>query len=415
MGHNTTKRKILNDPVYGFISIYDDLLFDIIEHPYFQRLRRIQQLGLTHLVYPGALHTRFQHAIGAMHLIQKAIEVLRLKGKNISTEEKLGACVAILLHDIGHGPFSHTLENSLVNNMHHEDLSTLFIDALNKEFNGKLEIGKKIFENKYHKKFLHQLVSSQLDVDRLDYLKRDSFFTGVTEGVIGSDRILSMLDVVDDNLVVEAKGIYSIEKFIIARRLMYWQTYMHKTVLVAEYILMKILQRAKKLSSLGVDLFATQALKLFLKNEFTLNDFQSHPELLKEFSKLDDFDILASLKEWMNNNDFILSFLSTSIINRKLFKIEVQDKPFSKKYILAIKKKASIKYSLKEEDIDYIVFSDVMHNHAYNPKYETINILNKNNSVEDINKASGQLHDQALTKVEYKHFLCYPKPLMPAL
>ena len=415
MGHNTTKRKILNDPVYGFISIYDDLLFDIIEHPYFQRLRRIQQLGLTHLVYPGALHTRFQHAIGAMHLIQKAIEVLRLKGKNISTEEKLGACVAILLHDIGHGPFSHTLENSLVNNMHHEDLSTLFIDALNKEFNGKLEIGKKIFENKYHKKFLHQLVSSQLDVDRLDYLKRDSFFTGVTEGVIGSDRILSMLDVVDDNLVVEAKGIYSIEKFIIARRLMYWQTYMHKTVLVAEYILMKILQRAKKLSSLGVDLFATQALKLFLKNEFTLNDFQSHPELLKEFSKLDDFDILASLKEWMNNNDFILSFLSTSIINRKLFKIEVQDKPFSKKYILAIKKKATIKYSLKEEDIDYIVFSDVMHNHAYNPKYETINILNKNNSVEDINKASGQLHDQALTKVEYKHFLCYPKPLMPAL
>ncbi|MEA3505541.1 MAG: HD domain-containing protein [Bacteroidota bacterium] len=395
MAIKVNKRKILNDPVYGFISIHDTLLFEIIEHPYFQRLRRIKQLGLTHLVYPGALHTRFQHAIGTMHLMQKAIEVLRLKGQEISEEERLGACIAILLHDIGHGPFSHTLEHSIVKNMNHEELSDLFIDALNKEFDGKLEIGKQIFKNQYHKTYLHQ------------------FFSGVSEGIISSDRIITMLDVVDDKLVVEAKGIYSLEKFIIARRLMYWQTYMHKTVLVAEHILMKILQRAKKLSKQGADLFSTSPLKLFLKNDFTFKDFKSEPKLLQEFAKLDDFDIQASIKEWMNSDDFILSFLSKTLTNRRLFKIEISNNPFSKNHINTIKQKAMKTYNLSEEEIGYIVFTDITHNRAYNPKQEKINILNKDNSVIDIDEASSQINVQSITKIEYKHFLCYPKTLKP--
>ncbi|MBL7899574.1 MAG: HD domain-containing protein, partial [Crocinitomicaceae bacterium] len=301
--HN--KRKIINDPVHGFITIPHELIYDIIEHPYFQRLRRIKQLGLSHLVYPGANHTRFHHALGAMHLMVKAIDVLRNKGVDITDEERLGAIAAILLHDVGHGPFSHTLEHSLLEKVHHEEMSLLFMEELNKQFNGQLTLAIEIFSNRYSKKFLHQLVSGQLDMDRLDYLQRDSYFTGVEEGVIGSERIIKMLDVVNGNLVVEEKGIYSIENFIGARRIMYWQVYMHKTVVASEYMLTSILRRAKFLYQQGKDLFASPSLKVFLQNEITLNDFQKSPEQLRHFSMIDDNDIITSIKVWQTEEDII--------------------------------------------------------------------------------------------------------------
>jgi len=404
------KRKIFNDPVYGFISVKDDFIFDIIEHPYFQRLRRIKQLGLTHMVYPGALHTRFHHAMGAMFLMNEAIEVLRSKGHVITEEEAQAVIAAILLHDIGHGPFSHALENCIVYDFSHEYLSNLFMERLNMKLNGKLQLAIDIFRNKYHKKFLHQLVSSQLDVDRLDYLKRDSFFTGVSEGVISTERIIKMMDVVNDNLVIEAKGIYSIEKFIIARRLMYWQVYLHKTVLAAEYLLIKILQRAKFLAEKGNDLFATPALKEFLYHRHNKSDFENQPHLLDAFSLLDDFDIYASVKVWCHDKDTILSILCSKMINRQLFHVELQNQPFEEKYIEAIKQGLAKLYNkLNDKEFAYFVFTDKVENNAYNSQNHKINILFKDGSISDIAEASDQLNILVLSQTVTKYFLCFPK------
>ncbi len=405
------KRKILNDPVHGFISIPNDLIFDIIEHKYFQRLRRIKQLGLTELVYPGAIHTRFNHALGSMHLMTQALEVLKQKGHVITEEESLAANIAILLHDIGHGPFSHALESSIVDCMTHEDISELFMDRLNIEFDGKLTMALDIFRNKYHKKFLHQLVSGQLDVDRLDYLTRDSFFTGVSEGIIGTERIIKMLNVYNGELVVDIKGIYSIEKFIVARRLMYWQVYLHKTVLSAEQLMIKILKRAKQLAQNGNDLFATPALELFLKNNFIKEDFRNNLDLLDKFSLLDDYDIFTSTKVWKNHEDNILSTLSSFLVDRKLYKIELQNTPFDNKFINCIREKTINQFSFKEEDVDYIVFSGEVINNAYDSEKDGIKILYKNNDVKDISLASDQLNNAFLSKAVKKYLLCYPKEI----
>lgn len=407
----TNKRKIINDPIYGFVTFPDDLIYDLINHPYFQRLRRIKQLGLTNLVYPGALHTRFHHAIGAMHLMSEALLVLKSKDVKITDEETRGALIAILLHDIGHGPFSHALEHSIVKGISHEDVSALLMDTLNKEFKGKLSLAIKIFNNEYHKTFLHQLVSSQLDMDRLDYLKRDSFFTGVSEGIISTDRIIKMLNVVDDHLVVESKGIYSVEKFLISRRLMYWQVYLHKTVLSAENLLVNILKRGKELSSKGVDLFATPTLSLFLKNNFTKADFIKKPEILDQFAQLDDYDIMASVKVWAQHEDFILSKLCKNILERNLYKTELQSEPIpiSKKNKLT--EQVMKKYKISRKEAAYFVFSESVNNRAYNSSNFSINILFGNGKLNDIAEASDLLNIQALSKSVTKHFICYPKDL----
>ena len=407
----SSKRKIFNDPVYGFITIPHELIFDIVEHPYFQRLRRIAQLGLTNIVYPGANHTRFQHALGATHLMTNAVEVLRNKGHEITKEEALGVTIAILLHDIGHGPFSHTLENTLVEGVHHEKISSLIIHELNKEFNGELDLAITIFEGTYHKNFLHQLVSSQLDMDRLDYLKRDSFFTGVSEGVIGSDRIIKMLEVVNDQLAVEAKGIYSIEKFIVARRLMYWQVYLHKTVLAAEFLLTKILLRAKYLAQAGEKVPAPENLKVFLKNTFSEVSFSPSSDAFKAFVQLDDFDILSCIKTWSNHPDFVLSYLSNSLINRKLNKIKIQNEPFICGYEKDVLEKASKKFKLSAEELFYLVYSGEISNHAYSKDEDQINILYKDGSVSDIAAAADLLNISVMSKPVTKHFLCFPKEL----
>ncbi len=403
------KKKIFNDPIYGFITINHDIIFDLIEHPYFQRLRRIKQLGLTHLVYPGAHHTRFHHALGTMHLMQKAIEVIRSKGHQITDKEAEGVSIAILLHDIGHGPFSHALEHSIVSGISHEEISTLFMDALNKEFNGKLDLALKIFRNNYKKKFLHQLVSSQLDMDRIDYLKRDSFYSGVSEGVISTDRIITMLNVKNDELAIDEKGIYSIEKFIIARRLMYWQVYLHKTALSAENLLVNILSRAKELALNGEDLFCTPALKEFLYNQHNLTAFHQKADLLKTFAELDDVDIMASIKIWKNHTDKTLALMCKMMLNRKLYKINLQAKKFSKTEIDNIKSKVKKKYKITDKDINYFVFQHSIINNAYNPKMDKINILMKNGQLLDIAEAADTLNISALSTPVKKWFLCFPK------
>lgn len=405
------KHKIFNDPVYGFVTVPSELIFNLIDHPYFQRLRRIRQLGLTNLVYPGAIHTRFHHAMGAMHLMVEAIEVIRSKGHEITNEEAQGATIAILLHDIGHGPFSHALEMSLVHNITHEDLSAVFMDRLNKEFDGQLELALKIFRGKYKKKFLHQLVSSQLDLDRLDYLRRDSFFTGVVEGNISSDRIVKMFNVVNDQLVVEDKGIYSIEKFIVARRLMYWQVYLHKTVLSAEHLLVNILKRAKELAENKVELFCTPALRMFLYNRFTKTAFLNKPEVLDAFAKLDDYDIMTSIKVWADHSDKILAYLCKRLVNRELFAVELQQKPFTGSYVEQLQKKAVKKYGLKKEEIPYYVFTGAVQNKAYSSDNIRINILFKNGSVIDIAEAADLFNISVLAQPVKKYFLCYPKEL----
>ncbi|WP_348721665.1 HD domain-containing protein [Tenacibaculum sp. 190130A14a] len=404
----TNKLKILNDPVYGFISIPNSLIFDVIEHPYFQRLRRVSQMGLSNLVYPGANHTRFHHALGCLHLMQKAVSSLRNKGVEISEEEANALYLAILLHDIGHGAFSHALEHSIVNEITHEEISLKFMKALNKEFKGELTLAIEIFEGKYPRKFFYQLISSQLDIDRLDYLKRDSFYTGVTEGNISSDRLIKMMNVVDDELVIEQKGIYSVEKFIIARRLMYWQVYLHKTGLVAESILVNVLKRAKELALKGESLYASNAFRYFLYNEIRPENFTS--ETLETFSKLDDYDVLSSIKEWTNHSDKILSSLSNMIINRKLLRIEIQDMPFTETYFDKIKSKLVKKFNLGNEELNYYMLSSKVENQAYNTKLP-IKILNKKGKLKDIAKASDQLNLQALTKPVIKYYLCYPKEI----
>ena len=404
---NVNKKKIINDPVYGFINIPSEIIFDIIEHPYFQRLRRIKQLGLTYLVYPGAIHSRFQHALGATHLMSTAINVLRSKNKIITDKEEEAVLIAILLHDIGHGPFSHALEKHIIN-INHERLSLLFMEKLNAVFNGKLTLAIKIFSNNYPKKFLHQLVSSQLDMDRLDYLKRDSFFSGVTEGVISYDRIIKMLDVVNDKLVIEEKGIYSIEKFLIARRLMYWQVYMHKTVVSAELLLSNILKRAKELADNKVELFATPALNFFLYNK-TNNDFLNSDTAFNFFSQLDDNDVMASIKTWVNHNDIILRNLSNNLINRHLYKIIIQNKTIDKNIITDMKNKVKLAYNINDEEVNYFVFTGILTNNAYSAIDDRINIFSKKGELTDISEASDMLNISVLSKVVKKYYLCFPK------
>src|ERR1700757_344111 len=412
MIRNYKKRKIINDPIYGFVTLPAGLIYELIDHPYYQRLRHIKQLGMTNLVYPGALHTRFHHAIGAMHLMTEAIDVLRSKQIEITDEEAEAVSVAILLHDIGHGPFSHALEHTLVQGVSHEDISALLMEKLNQEFKGGLSLAIKIFNDKYKKKFLHQLVSSQLDMDRLDYLKRDSFFTGVSEGVISSDRIIKMLNVKNDQLVIEEKGIYSIEKFIIARRLMYWQVYLHKTVVAAENVLVGILVRAKELAAKGVDFFATPALSVFLKDNFSKKDFISKPGLLDNFAKLDDYDIFTSVKVWAQHEDKILSTLCTNLVNRKLFRIELKRERTelsSKKELIA---KCMKHYNISEKDASFFVVSGEVENSAYKPDNLKINISMNNGKIIDIAEAGDQLNVEVLSKTVKKHFICYPKDLI---
>lgn len=405
--HN--KRKIINDPVHGFITIPDDLIFDLIEHPFFQRLRRIKQLGLSHLVYPGANHTRFNHAIGAMHLMLEAIDVLRSKNVEITEEERLGACIAILLHDIGHGPFSHTLEHSILKSIHHEEVSLLFMERLNAEFDGKLTLGIAIFSNTYHKVFLHQLVSGQLDMDRLDYLQRDSYFTGVSEGVVGSDRIIAMLNVSDNKLVIEEKGIYSIENFIGARRIMYWQVYMHKTVVSSEFMLTSILKRAKYLYKQGVDLFASPSLKIFLKEDVPFKAFQENPAMLENFALIDDSDISTSIKVWQSSEDPILAKLCTDIASRQLFKTIISREPFSEALIEEKMTKLQKKLGIEAADLKYFAKHEKLVNSAYDKKYKQINIKLRNGAIMDLAKASDNLNISALSTPVEKFYLCHSK------
>ena len=395
--------------MYGFISLQGGIILNLIEHPYFQRLRRISQLGLTNLVYPGALHTRFHHAIGAMHLMQKAINVLRSKGHEISNEEAEGTKIAILLHDIGHGPYSHSLEHSIVDNISHEELSLFYMHKLNNEFNGKLDLAIQIFKDEYSKSYLHQLVSSQLDMDRMDYLNRDSFYSGVQEGVVGAERIINMLDVVNDKLVVESKGIYSVEKFLIARRLMYWQVYFHKTVVSAEQMLIKVLQRAKELCQNNIDLFGTSSLQLLLKNNFTIKDFKSNPKVFESFTDLDDYDIMASIKEWQNHSDNILASLSNKIVKRELFKVTLLDEPMDDLSISRIKKNIVRSYNIDATDVNYFFLEGVITNNAYKLNDSDINILFKDNLIKDLIAAADKSTISTLCKTVKKYFYCYPK------
>ena len=403
------KKKIINDPVYGFINIPNDIIFDLIEHPYFQRLRRINQLGLSHLVYPGALHTRFHHSIGAMHLMQDALHSLKRKGIKITKEERLGATIAILLHDIGHGPFSHALEHSIIPGIQHEYLSEIFMLRLNKIFGGKLSTGISIFKHAHPRPFLSQLVSGQMDMDRLDYLTRDSFFTGVSEGIIGTQRIIKMLNVAKGNLVAEEKGIYSIEKFIISRRIMYWQVYLHKAVLSAENMLIKILERARWLSHHGHQLFATPELHFFLHETISQKDLDDQDEILDRFAGLDDMDIYTSVKVWCRSDDPILSYLCQSLINRHLFRCEIQTETFDYFYIENLKDRIKGKFAVSDEDMSYFFISDTTSNYAYRTNTEPIKILTKQNKVVDISDASDQIKGYDYTKGVTKHFICYPK------
>ncbi len=400
------KNKIFNDPVYGFITIPRGLLLDIIDHPFFQRLRRISQLGLTYYVYPGATHSRFHHTLGAYHLMSQAIDVLRSKGVDITEEEAQGVKIAILLHDIGHGPFSHALEHTIVN-VHHEFLSLEFMRRFNEIFEGQLQTAIDIFTNKHPKKFLYQLVSGQLDMDRMDYLNRDSFYTGVYEGVIGYDRIIKMLDVRDDELVVEIKGIYSIEKFLIARRLMYWQVYLHKTAFGAEQMLIHALKRAKQLAQQGALSYGSKTLNYFLNNSFDENDFKSDDsQTLVHFSNLDDTDIISALKSFAEHEDEILSFLSYSIINRKLFRTEINNSAFKGDYIENLRLKMRNQLGISPKNLDFLLYEKQESNNAYNKDIAEIKILFGNGEVKPISV----LKDHEIpTKVVTKYFLCYPK------
>ena len=402
------KKKIINDPVYGFISIPDELIFDVLDHPYMQRLRRIMQLGLSHLVYPGALHTRFHHVLGAMHLMSLAIATIRRKGHEITVDEERAALLAILLHDIGHGPFSHALEYDIVSGVSHEDISGYFIERLTIEFGDDLKNAHAIFKNQYTKPFLYQLVSSQLDMDRLDYLNRDSFYSGVSEGIIGTDRLIEMLNVHEGKLVLEEKAIYSIEKFIVARRLMYWQVYLHKTVVVAEHMLIHTLRRAKYLSKNGTALFSSPSLKFFLQRDITKTDFESNDEVLNCFSRLDDYDIWSAIKVWQDEKDPILSKLAKGLVNRKLFKIEISKTPFSVERISHEKQLCASNYGIAMEEVDYFVYQDILINKAYNEDKQNIHLLMKNGQIIDLSDASDNLNISALAQPVEKYFLCFP-------
>lgn len=402
------KKKIINDPVYGFVKIPGELVFDIIQHPWFQRLRHIKQLGLTDLVYPSAQHTRFQHALGSLHLMGQALTTLRDKGVDISQQEFEAAQIAILLHDIGHGPFSHALEDSLLTGIKHESLSYLFMDRLNTQFNGSLDLALKIFRNSYKRKFFHQLVSSQLDIDRLDYLKRDSFFSGVPEGSIGVDRILAMLTVHRDQLVVEEKGIYSIENFLNARRLMYWQVYLHKTTVSAERMVVNLIRRAHYLVKAGENVPASEALTYFFKNTVTLQDFKENLTTLLYFGKLDDQDIWGAIKLWLTHDDFILATLSTMLHERKLFQIMLSTEPIRKTQVESVKAAISETFGTLRSESSYLFSHGTVTNEAYT-EGQKINILMKSGEVVDIAQASDLPSIKAISKIVKKNYLCWPK------
>lgn len=401
------KLKIINDPIYGFITIPSMLVFQLMEHRYFQRLRRISQMGLSSIVYPGAIHTRFHHALGAMFLMQKAVQVLKSKKVAITQKEEEGLYVAILLHDIGHGPFSHAMEHSIVENISHEFISLKFMEVLNTEFEGQLSMAIDIFKNEYPRKFLHQLVSGQLDMDRLDYLKRDSFYTGVPEGTINSERLIAMLNVKNDSLVVEEKGIYSVENFIVARRLMYWQVYLHKTGVVAEQLLVRVLKRAKELIAQSIDIPASEPLDFFLRKHIEIEDFSE--DIVEQFALLDDNDVLSALKMWIHVDDFVLSNLCRMLLYRELLKIKVKSKPISQSKIDEKIAQTANYYGISEVEASYFVFSGRLENQAYSMEKDTINLLRKNGKVVEVAKASDQLNIAALSKSVVKYYICYPK------
>jgi len=414
VAYNINKRKIINDPVYGFIAVPGDLIYGLIEHPWFQRLRNIRQLGLTSFVYPGACHTRFQHCLGAFHLMELAINTLREKGIKISSEEEEGAIAAILLHDIGHGPFSHALENSIIEGISHELISLHLMNSINSSMDGRLSLAIEIFKGTYRRKFLHELVSGQMDMDRLDYLRRDSFFTGVIEGSVSSDRIIRMLNVVDDSLVIDEKGIYSLEKLLIARRLMYWQVYMHKTVLASESLLVKVLKRAKELVSSGRDIYATPALRFFLSNRITAASLTGAGELpagliISNFARLDDSDILTSARYWADDSDRVLSDLAGRLVNRNLFAIELQNEPFSEERIESLEEMTVSILGIDKEFSGYYVFSDSVSNLAYAPDSPEVMVLLKNGRSACISEVSDMFDHRFLSERIAKFFLCYPK------
>jgi hypothetical protein len=416
LAYSKNKRKIINDPVYGFISIPGDLIYDIIEHPWFQRLRNIKQLGLTSFVYPGANHSRFQHCLGALHLMDTALKTLKDKKVNISQSEEEASLIAILLHDIGHGPFSHALETSLIKGITHEDLSLLLMEKLNESFKGKLDLAAEIFRGSYSRKFFHELIAGQVDMDRLDYLRRDSFFTGVIEGSVGSDRIIRMLNVVNDSLVIDEKGIYSLEKFLIARRLMYWQVYMHKTVLSSESLLANVLKRAKELAMKGTDLFATPALRFFLYNNIGREDLSDNgvftPGIIaSNFTRLDDSDILASAKYWADNSDPVLADLSARLISRNLLSVELQNEPFSAERLNLLRDRTEKIMGIRREMTDYFVYTTSISNLAYAPDSPVVRILLKNGTTADIKSVSDMFDHRVLSERVTKYFLCYPKEI----
>jgi hypothetical protein len=398
------KLKIVNDPVYGFIHIPNEFILDLIEHPYFQRLCRISQMGLSYLVYPGARHTRFHHALGCMYLMQQAIQTLRYKQVEINPEEEEGLYIAILLHDIGHGPFSHAMEHSIVEGISHEEISLAFMEELNRQFEGKLSIAIEIFQKKYHKEFMNQLISSQLDMDRLDYLKRDSFYSGVSEGNINSQRIIAMLTVKDDTLIVEEKGIYSIEEFLVARRLMYWQVYLHKTSIGAEFVLIRILARVKELTQQGKKLPMTTALRFFVENHITKETFDRHA--LHLFAQLDDYDIISGLKEWQYGDDWVLAKLSQMILNRDLLRVKLYKSPVEKEKVQELLQETALQLNISEDLAHYFVFTGEISNTAYRKDEQNILIYTKNNKIVDVTKASDQMNLDALSTKVTKYYLC---------
>jgi HD superfamily phosphohydrolase len=399
------KRKIINDPVFGFLSIPNELIYDVLQHPYVQRLNRIRQLGLSYLVYPGAMHSRFGHSLGAMHLMHEAIASLRLKGVEITEHEETSAMIAILLHDIGHGPFSHVLEHTLVEGVTHEDISLLMMERINIDLNCQLDTAISIFKNEYPKHFLHQLISSQLDVDRMDYLCRDSFFTGVQEGRVASERLLKMLDVRDDRLVVQVKGIYSVEKFLVARRLMYWQVYLHKTSVAAEQHLIKILSRAKELARDGKELFCSPALRYFLYQPVTFRMFSPQSEALENYALLDDNDVLSAIKAWISCDDKVLSALSESFVNRRLFRGELLEKPLTDSQKTELNKEYATLLGVSEKEAEYCWSEHISTSNTYSEKADTIDILYSDGTVRDIADASEILDLEALTRKPIKRYL----------
>ena len=404
------KKKIINDPIYGFINVESELIFDLIEHPYFQRLRRIRQLGLTDMVYPGALHTRFHHALGAMHLMGQALINLRLKGHEISEKEYESAQAAILLHDIGHGPFSHALEFTLLKDIHHEELSIVIMQEINKQFGGALDMALAMFKDTYKRKFFHQLISGQLDIDRLDYLKRDGFYTGVSEGTIGSDRIIKLFNVVNDQLVLDEKGIYSIEHFLIARRVMYWQVYLHKTTVSAENMLIQTIRRAQDLAKAGNTTILTGTnLDFFLTSQLSTKNIKNNKNHLDAFLSIDDYDVWVGIKKWLNTPDFVLSYLSRGILERKLFKIFISAKPYDKKHLDGMTFEIMKLLKIYQELASYFLIKGGINNEAYVSGSEKINILRKGGKTEDIAEASDLPNIKAMSKIVKKHYLCSPK------